>query len=492
MPVYYCRQCLQANESTVDSQQSIDKTKSVDNGQWTMDKKGIIVSKTKPEKCPDCGSTDLFQDEDVLDTWFSSWLWPFSTFNWPNLDMDFPYFYPTSALVTAQEIIFFWVARMVMASLNFIGEIPFKDVYIHGTVRDLSGKKMSKSLGNIIDPLEIIEEFGADALRFSIISITAQGQDVFLSREKFLSGRNFANKLWNVSRFILMNLDREVYLKYNHKLPPGNLSLADKWILSNLNKTVGELDSFLKKYRFNDAANIIYEFIWHKFCDWYIEFIKPNIKEIDAQFKCVFIMDNLIRLLHPFMPFITEELWQKLPHRGDSIMIADWPKVDKSLISEEANKDFEVFINLVTAVRNIRSEMEIAPAQSVDVLCVAAKEKERKIIEEFNSQIKFLARINEIKLFKKLKRPRKSSYAVIKDLQVYVPLEGVIDFEQEGKRLKGQYEKATQEKEAIDKRLKNKEFLSKAPKEVVALQKDKSKEIAEKLAKLKEALDSLK
>ncbi|MBM3254502.1 MAG: class I tRNA ligase family protein, partial [Candidatus Omnitrophica bacterium] len=477
---------------TVNSEQFTEKDFSVNSQQSTVNLKGIIVSKIKPEKCPDCGSNDIYQDEEVLDTWFSSWLWPFSTFNWPNLDSDFTYFYPTSTLVTAQEIIFFWVARMIMASLEFIGEIPFRDVYIHGTVRDISGKKMSKSLGNIIDPLEVIEEFGADALRFSIISITAQGQDVFLSREKFISGRNFANKLWNVSRFILMNLDKEVYVKYNQRFPSENLNLADRWILSHLNVTIRELDNFLKKYRFNDASNVIYEFIWHKFCDWYIEFIKPNIKDIEMQFKCVFIMDNLLRLLHPFMPFITEELWQKLPHKGDSIMTSDWPKPDKSLIDEEANKDFEVLIGLVTAVRNIRSEMEILPSQGVDVLCVAPKEKDRRLIEEFNSQIKFLAHINEIKLFKRLKRPRKSSYAVIGDLQVYVPLEGIIDFKQEEKRLRMQYEKASQEKEALAQRLKNKEFLSKAPREVVVLQKAKTKEIAEKLAKLKDALSSLK
>jgi valyl-tRNA synthetase len=493
LPVYYCRECLKrAGELTVDSSQLTEKTKSMNYELSTMNEKGIIVSKTKPEKCPDCGSTDLVQDDDVLDTWFSSWLWPFSTFDWPNLERDFTFFYPTTALVTAQEIIFFWVARMVMASLEFIGEVPFKDVYIHGTVRDSTGAKMSKSLGNIIDPMEVIDEFGADALRFSIISITAQGQDVFLSREKFGVGRNFANKLWNASRFILMNLDREVYVCYNGKFPLENSSLADRWILSNLNCAIRDIDNSLKAYNFNNAANILYEFIWHKFCDWYIEFVKPNITDIKVQFRLVYLIDNMLRLLHPFMPFITEELWQKFPHKGDSVMIASWPKADKSLIDKALDEKFGIIMNIVSAARNIRSEMDIAPSKNINILCVCPREEKRKLIEEFSAQIKFVAGADEVKLFKRLKKPKKSSYACAGDLQIYVPLEGLIDFAQEEKRLKGQCEKLSKEKDNLSRLLKNKEFLSKAPKEVVALQKVKSKEIAEKLAKLEDALNSLK
>ncbi|MCK4463075.1 MAG: class I tRNA ligase family protein, partial [Candidatus Omnitrophica bacterium] len=316
LPVYYCRNCRkQANKSTVDSQQPIDKSESMDYGLWAMDEKGIIVSKVKPEKCPECGSTDIVQDPDVLDTWFSSWLWPFSTFGWPEKTKELDYFYPTDVLVTAQEIIFFWVARMIIAGMEFMKDIPFKEVYIHGTVRDDTGTKMSKSLGNIIDPLDIIGSVGADALRFSIISITAQGQDVFLSPKKFEIGRNFANKLWNASRFVLTNLKEDFVKKDLCQIAKDpNLSLADRWILSRFYQALGDFTKSLESYRINDAANRVYEFIWHEFCDWYIEISKVKLYGDDKKARSfaasmlIRILEGCMRLLHPIMPFITEEI----------------------------------------------------------------------------------------------------------------------------------------------------------------------------------------
>ncbi|MBI3008875.1 MAG: valine--tRNA ligase, partial [Candidatus Omnitrophica bacterium] len=353
IPVYYCKDCLkQAAKFTVNSGQLTGDTK---------DNKGIIVSRTRPEKCPTCGSKDIYQDEDVLDTWFSSWLWPFSTFGWPESTEELKYFYPTSVLVTAPEIIFFWVARMIMAGLEFKGDIPFRDVYIHGTVRDDTGTKMSKSLGNIIDPIEIIDEFGTDALRFSIISITAVGQDVFLSKDKFELGRNFANKIWNASRFVLTNLSpmgsKDVGATFMTPVNAGLInqtptSLPDKWILSRLNRTIASVTDALGEYRFNEAAFGIYEFFWHEFCDWYLELAKPVLinseqltvnsekqKEI-TQIILYDVLDKSLRLLHPFMPFITEEIWQKMKGpAGSSIMVSSWPVADNKLIDNEAEEE---------------------------------------------------------------------------------------------------------------------------------------------------------
>jgi valyl-tRNA synthetase len=287
LPVYYCKKC-----------------------------EAVIVSKTKPAKCEGCNSSDIYQDEDVLDTWFSSWLWPMSTLGWPEKTKDLEYFYPTSVLVTAPEILFFWVARMIMSGKEFMKEIPFSDVYIHGTVRDATGKKMSKSLGNIIDPLEIIDGFGADALRFSIISITSAGQDVFLSKDKFEIGRNFANKIWNASRFVLMNLGTPEF--QSSGLPEKeSLGIADKWILSRLNRTIEALTKALGSYRFSEAEGLVYDFFWHDFCDWYVEMVKPQIMNKGYKEKeiLIHVLENSLKLLHPFMPFVTEAIWQNIKER---------------------------------------------------------------------------------------------------------------------------------------------------------------------------------
>ncbi|MDD5436337.1 MAG: valine--tRNA ligase, partial [Candidatus Omnitrophica bacterium] len=342
IPVYYCNGCMRNEQIPNPKSQT-----------------GIIVSKTRPEKCPTCGSTDIEQDPDVLDTWFSSWLWPFSTFGWPKETPELKYFYPTNSLVTAQEIIFFWVARMIMAGLEFRGGIPFKDVYIHGTVRDITGTKMSKSLGNVIDPLDVIAKYGTDALRFSIISITAQGQDVFLSEGKFELGRNFANKLWNASRFILMNLkpdeaDSDLCVFFKE----AKLSLAERWILSRFYSTLAFVTKCLDEYKFNEAANAIYEFVWHEFCDWYIEIAKTAIGEKSSQTILYKVLEKSLRMLHPIMPFVTEEIWQKLPRvtpGDDFIMTQPWPHLREEMISKEVEAGMKELIELVITIRNMRS-----------------------------------------------------------------------------------------------------------------------------------------
>ncbi len=510
LPVYYCKQCLQANESIVNSPRSTEKNKPMDYGLWTMDKKGIIVSRTKPQTCPACGSTDIYQDEDVLDTWFSSWLWPFSTFGWPEKTAELRYFYPTSSLVTAQEIIFFWVARMIIAGLEFINDVPFKDIYIHGTVRDATGTKMSKSLGNIIDPVDIIEEYGADALRFSLISITATGQDVFLSKDKFELGRNFANKIWNASRFVLLNLDENLRCGFDFKRT--DLTLADRWILSRLNLTIGSVTKALVNYKFNEAANASYEFFWHEFCDWYVELVKPEITsdEFSAtnrgttafggkgtarrkvlQSILVYCLDNSLRLLHPFMPFVTEEIWQNLLHEGESLMVAQWPEVKRSLFDAEAEEELNLLIGIITSIRNIRAGVGVPPQKLCRVAISTTNRKKMMTISKCLNYIKYLAKAESVELCKKLKRPKSSSVVVFGDCEICVPLEGLINLEAERAKLETQITDLDKRIKSSEARLKNKNFIKKAPKDIVANERAKLKEFKGVLNKIRENLKRL-
>jgi len=468
LPVYYCRQC---------------------NGE-----SGVIVSKVMPSKCPNCGSKDLYQDEDVLDTWFSSWLWPFATFK-DKKDQD--YFYPTTSLITAQEIIFFWVARMIMAGFEFKGKEPFKDVYIHGTVRDDTGKKMSKSLGNIIDPLEIINEFGADALRFSIISLTAVGQDVYLSKDKFQSGRNFANKIWNASRFVIMNLSEEVDTDLCVLCKSAKLPLADRWILSNLYTTLQDLNEALDSYKFNEAANLLYDFIWHKYCDWYLEIAKSRIKEKNTQIILYKVLEKSLRMLHPFMPFISEEIWGMLPHKRDSIIIQPWPHVQKALIDKGAQRDMDFIINLIVSIRNIRAEMFVPLDKKVNIMIATKDNGDIKLINENQQYIKSLAKVENVDVGARRAvplhdMPKQSAMAVVGNAEVYVLLAGAIDIEAEKARLSKKIAEIENVLKGLTGRLKNKEFLKKAPKEIVEKEIEKEKQFKADIDKLKQSLDLLK
>lgn len=460
MPVYYCKDC-----------------------------RGVTVSKVNPEKCSKCNSNNIYQDEDVLDTWFSSWLWPFAIFTDKK---DLNYFYPTSALVTAQEIIFFWVARMIMAGYEFMDKEPFRDVYIHGTVRDDTGKKMSKSLGNIIDPIEIIDEFGADALRFSIISITAVGQDVFLSKDKFQAGRNFANKIWNASRFVLMNLSEDVDTDLCALYKKAKLSLADKWILSSLYTTLGKLEKMIESYRFSEAANLLYGFIWHKYCDWYVEISKASIKEKNTQIILYKVLEKALRMLHPFMPFLTEEVYSRLPHKKGSIMVSSWPHLQKDLIDRKAEADMDFLIRLIISIRNIRSEMLVPLDKKVNVVISCADKNIQAIAKVNELYIKNLAKVENFQIATKLKRPPQSATAVVDTAEVYVPLAGLIDIEAEKARLAKKIAEIENVLKGLSERLKNKEFLKKAPEEVVEKETEKEKQFKADIAKLKESLDLLK
>ena len=457
----------------------------------TLKCKEPIVSRTKPDKCPHCGSANLKQDEDVLDTWFSSWLWPFSTFGWPEKTKDLVYFYPTSALITAQEIIFFWVARMIMAGYEFMGEAPFKDIYIHGTVRDETGAKMSKSLGNIIDPIEIIDEFGADALRFSIISITSVGQDVFLSKEKFQLGRNFANKLWNAARFVITNLSEDVDTDLCVLYKTAELTLADRWILSNFYSTLEGLNKALESYRFSEAANLLYDFIWHKYCDWYLETAKSRIKEKTAQIILYKVLEKSLRLLHPIMPFITEEIWAGLPHKRDSIMIQPWPHIQKDLMDKKTEGDMDLAIGIITTVRNIRAEVNIQPQKLCKAIVAAGSAKSRGAIDKSLDYIKNLAKLESIEVVDNLGRPKASSLAVFGDCQICVPLEGLVDIEAEKKKVMSKIGELEKYANSIEVKLRNRNFVAKAPKEVVGKEKEKLAEAKASLEKSKENLKRL-
>ena len=491
LPVYYCKNCMeQANELTVDSSRFTEK-------------KGVIVSKVKPEKCPKCGSRDIYQDEDVLDTWFSSWLWPFSVLGWPEKTKDLEYFYPTSVLVTAPEILFFWVSRMIMSGLEFMKKPPFKDVYLHGTVRDLTGKKMSKSLGNIIDPLAIIDEFGSDALRYSVIAITATGQDVYLSREKFEIGRNFANKIWNASRFVLINTTGLYKVKPWTNDIQG-LTLADRWILSRLNRAVESVTKALESYRFNEAESVVYDFFWHDFCDWYLEMVKPIIsdsmqasgagriadrKEITER-VLIHVLESSLKLLHPFMPFVTEAVWQNIRERG-SIMKEKWPLPEKPFIKKDIEKNIEVIQAVIVSIRNIRADMNIPHSVMLTVYAAPLKKGGGDKLKEGIEYITRLARAKEFIVDGNVKKPAQCATAVLEGFNIFVSLEGVIDVESEKTRLGKKMEDLEIQIRRTDDRLKNRDFVARAPEAIVNKEKEKSENLKEQVERLKRMLCSL-
>ena len=497
IPVYYCKKCQEETGRNPKSQ--IPNPKS----------EGIIVARKKPDKCPRCGNKDLLQDPDVLDTWFSSALWPFSTLGWPKETRDLVYFYPTSLLITGHEIIHLWVARMIKMGLGLMGNIPFEEVYIHGIVRDRKGKKMSKSLGNVIDPLDIIAQYGTDALRFTLASSCAQGQDLQLFAEKFTSCRNFANKIWNASRFVLMNLEG-FQLIPNSELLTLNLDLADRWILSRYHRTVKEVTDSIEEYRISEATQTLYQFIWHEFCDWYLEMIKPRFyQEVKskkekvkskeaAQYTMYHVLEGTLRLLHPFMPFITEEIWQSLKpftvHRSpftESIMVSSWPEFDKKRINAKVEEEMALIIGVTTSIRNIRSETGIVPQKRIEAILKIKRKEELETLERNTPYIRNLARLSKIEMGPDVAKPIPSASALIVEIEAWVPLKGLIDLEKEKERLKRQMDKIEEELEGAREKLKSKDFLSKAPEKVIAKEREKERELKERWERLKKNLESL-
>jgi valyl-tRNA synthetase len=465
----------------------------------------VWASKTQPESCPKCGETNIRQDEDVLDTWFSSWLWPFSTFGWPQNTDDLKFYYPTHDLVTASEIIFFWVARMIMAGYEFIGDIPFQTVYIHGTVRDDTGRKMSKSLGNSIDPLSIIEEFSADALRFSLMMITATGQDVFLSNDKFEIGRNFGTKIWNAARFMQMHTEKtDIPCRFDQGLTctPELLAADDIYILARLDKAIAACNENLQKYRFNDAAHELYEFIWHQFCDWYVEYAKDVLygQDADRRAQVLGVMHHVfsqaIRLLHPVMPFITEELWHAMQYgdADDSIMLAAWPSSKENLAGVALDETLVRYVDdkhdLVRMGRALKSDYNIQAATETDYVVKPATDEAAQLMQSDLKALKAALRAGSM-IIDTDASPQGMASAVGRLGTIYMDLAGVIDLDAERKRLSEQVDKLSADIQRADKKLSNENFVTRAPADVVERQKALRTEMAEKRDKLQHQVATL-
>ena len=456
----------------------------------------ITVSKTDVKECSKCKSKNIEQESDVLDTWFSSALWPFSTLGWPENTKELKTFYPTSVLVTSFDILFFWVARMIMMGLKFRGDIPFRDVYIHALVRDAEGQKMSKSKGNVIDPLIMMEKYGTDAFRFTLAAFAAQGRDIKLSEERIEGYRNFANKIWNAFRFAMMNLEDFKDTVSTSDITRLNLQLSDKWILSRLQKAIRDTKKGLEEYKFNESAGIIYQFFWHELCDWYIEIIKPRLaasakERKTAQSVLLYVMENSLRLLHPFMPFITEELWQQLPHKGESIMAAEYPEFNEALLNEENEKEMNLIMGISRGIRNIRSEMNISLAKKLDVILRTGDEKKLQMIERQNLYISELSRLKNLSITRNGKEPKMAATAVVEDVEIFVLLEGIIDIQEEKNRLSRELEKINSDIATLNKRLSNQDFINRAPKDVVEKDKEKHQSLTVMAEKIQQNINKI-
>jgi valyl-tRNA synthetase len=459
----------------------------------------VIVSKETPAYCPICRSDRLTPETDVLDTWFSSALWPFSTMGWPKETDLLKRFYPTSVLVTGFDILFFWVARMMMMGLKFMDDVPFRDVYIHGLVRDERGEKYSKTRGNVVDPLDLIDRFGADALRFTLAALTMPGSDLKLSESRTDGYRHFANKIWNASRFVLMNLETLNMDRITQELSPEELSLPDRWIRVRLNQTIREVKKSLEEYKFNEAAYALYQFIWHEFCDWYLELTKlclyqeRNKKKQDlTQQTLLKVLDSILRLLHPFMPFLTEEIWQQLPQRkeNESIMVAEFPKPDKRYDDETVIEEMGLVIEVINALRNIRGEMNLPPAEQITALIRTRNKEVEEKLRENQSFIKFLALVKEFEFGQDLGKPRYSAFAVVMGAEIFVPMERS-RMEEEAKRLRKEILKIEKECDFVMKKLSSEQFLSKAPPEIVQEVKEKALNYRHHQEKLEESLSKI-
>ena len=484
MPVYYCQGC----EETV-------------------------VSRDDPGECPECGHDELKQDEDVLDTWFSSALWPFSTLGWPEQTEDLERYYPTSTLVTDRGIIYFWVARMVMMGLELMDEPPFSDVLIHGTILDEIGRKMSKSLGNGIDPIEMIEQYGADAVRFSLIMLTTEGQDIKLSESKFEMGRNFANKVWNASRFTLMNLEEE-----DEEAPDlsgeeleDNHTFEDHWILSRLTATINDVTDYLEEFRTNEAAQAIYNFFWHEFCDWYLEEAKLRLREgedpaarASARETLAFVLDESLRLLHPFVPYLSEALWHQLEDaaekgaplaarqmEAEALIVAEWPEVDRALRREKLEEEMSYLQKIIGAARRLRKEKGVPENRPMRVVISTPNEEIDAVIERRSDFLETMGLFEQISHGVNAEKPPQSATSVVETTEVFFELKGLIDLDEERERLLEQKEDVTDHISKIEKQLHNPDFLANAPEEVVQRQMDRAEELREKLNKVTQNLAEL-
>jgi valyl-tRNA synthetase len=475
---------------------------------WTCENcDELIVAMDPPKVCSACNSTALVQETDVLDTWFSSALWPFSTMGWPDQPQALKTFYPTSVLVTAFDILFFWVARMMMMGLHFMKGVPFRDVYIHALVRDAEGKKMSKSKGNVIDPLYVIDAYGADAFRFTLAALAAQGRDIKLSEDRIEGYRHFINKLWNAARFSLMHLSDFEPDEFGQDAQ--DLSLADRWILSRLNGVVETVTKSLDEYKFNDAANALYQFVWHELCDWYLEIIKPvlygepgpitdpdegankvpkSVRYETTRLVLWSVLSETLGLLHPFIPFVAEEIWDKVPGTEGSIMQAEFPSTSKHRDDREAEEAMKLLMGVVNGIRNIRGEMNVPPSLFVEVAVQSPDKGVREMLGQRGDMIVNLCKLKSLEVTTPGKRPASSATSVFGNCTIFVSLKGIIDFELEQGRLNKEIGKITKELEGIKKKLSNEDFLQKAPQDVVQKVREKGEKLGEKRDKFEHQL----
>jgi valyl-tRNA synthetase len=460
IPVWYCRDCGET-----------------------------VVSVDDPSGCPKCGSKNLEQDEDVMDTWFSSWLWPFATMGWPDETPDLKYFYPTNLLSTAFDIIFFWVARMMMAGIYCMDEVPFRDVYVHALIRDAHGQKMSKSKGNVIDPLDILKWSGTDALRFTLASMAVPGRDILMSEERVEGYRHFVNKLWNASRFVMMNLEG-----YDPDQVPdeSEFNVADRWILSRLSDVISSVDKNFESYNFSEACRQLYTFVWGDYCDWYIEWSKQRLTggaRPATQYVLAQVLETVLRLLHPAMPFVTEEIWQKLPGAGETIMLAPWPVANPSRIDKAAETEAAAVIEATVAVRQIRHELKVSPKKPLSVVLSSADAGYLELMKAHEEEIKILGGIGELGFEAAGFKQTKAAKAVTRQGELFVSLEGLVDLEQESARLRKELANLETDLKKNRAKLANDSFVAKAAPEAVEKVRAAAAELEAKEEKLKHQLE---
>ena len=487
IPAWYCLRCEASN-----------LIKGAD-GEYRLGKDAKpIVARQVPEKCPTCGGKDLIQDPDVLDTWFSSGLWPFSTLGWPEQTVDLKDFYPTSTLVTGFDILFFWVARMIMMGLKFMGDVPFRDVYIHALVRDEQGQKMSKSKGNVIDPLDVMSQYGTDAFRFTLAAMAAMGRDIKLAEDRIAGYQNFVNKLWNAARFVQMNLGAADGANGNSSgvIDDRDLGFAERWIRSRLAFAIAEARNAIDSYRFNDYANVLYQFTWHEFCDWYIEMSKLALNSADANVAARSrkllreLLDQILLLLHPVMPFVTEEIWQVLGDNRTSVMVQPYPVAQPGWIDEETEKQMTFLTGVIRAIRNLRTEMNCPPGKEVRVVFCGA-DTDLAFLREQEAYLRSLARVGASEFRQAGDRPKGAATAVIGAMEIYLPLDDLVNLDEERARLAKEVGKVEDELARVQKKLANGDFLAKAKTEVVHKEREKATQFEEKIRTLRSSLEKI-
>jgi valyl-tRNA synthetase len=487
IPAWYCKSC------------DVSHVIEAAGGEFILSKEATpIVAREKPPACPRCGGKELVQDPDVLDTWFSSGLWPFSTLGWPQDTADLNSFYPTSTLVTGFDILFFWVARMIMMGLKFMGDVPFRDVYIHALVRDEQGQKMSKSKGNVIDPLDVMSQYGTDAFRFTLAAMAAMGRDIKLAEERIGGYQNFVNKLWNATRFVLMNRSDDASRAASEAsvLAGNDLNFAERWIRSRLAWTIGEARAAVEAYRFNDFANVLYQFTWHEFCDWYVEMSKLSLNGTlgedpkTSQRFLVEVLEQILLLLHPIMPFVTEEIWQVLGENRESVMRQAYPRCNRAWIDAEVDGKMEFMMNSVRAIRNLRTEINCPPGKAVTVI-FHGPEEDLGFLRSQQDYLRSLARVGAAEYRATGERPKGAATAVVGATEIYLPLGDLINLAEERARLTKEIAKVEEELTRVRKKLSNVEFIKKAKDEVIQKERAKSTQHEEKIRTLAQSLERL-